>query len=142
MDYRDRANIMPKWYKSLDERNMMATVEYYSENSDEEIEEQVPFIYEVCDVCNGTGSHVNPSIDSHGLTHEDFEEDPDFFEDYMNGEYNVTCYKCNGNRVVPIINKSKPGYEDIIKQLEEQFDSHCSEIESDYRTRMIESGYW
>jgi hypothetical protein len=62
---------------------------------------EVTYVYEVCDLCRGHGSHVNPSIDSHGLTREDFSEDPDFHDDYVTGKYNVTCYNCDGNRVVP-----------------------------------------
>ena len=59
------------------------------------------FEYQVCHLCEGTGTHVNPSIDSNGLTAEDFYEDPDFFEDYRSGMYNVPCYLCSGNRVIP-----------------------------------------
>lgn len=59
--------------------------------------------YEVCPTCEGHGKHVNPSIDSNGLTAEDFEEDPDFREEYMSGSYDVTCYQCGGKRVVPSV---------------------------------------
>jgi hypothetical protein len=54
----------------------------------------------VCPVCNGEGKTVNPNIDAHGLTREDFDEDPDFAEDYMAGVYDITCAACNGMRVV------------------------------------------
>ncbi len=54
----------------------------------------------VCLTCNGRGKHVNPSIDAHGLSREDFEEDPDFAEQYMSGVYDVTCYGCGGRNVV------------------------------------------
>jgi hypothetical protein len=54
----------------------------------------------VCPVCNGEGTTVNPNIDAHGLTAEDFYEDPDFAEDYMSGVYDITCAACHGNRVV------------------------------------------
>jgi hypothetical protein len=55
----------------------------------------------VCPLCRGTGKHVNPSIDCNGLTAEDFDEDPDFREEYMNGTYDVTCNECGGKNVVP-----------------------------------------
>ena len=58
--------------------------------------------YEVCDCCRGRGKVVNPSIDAGGLTREDFDEDPDFHEAYMNGDYDVKCPECDGLRVVPI----------------------------------------
>lgn len=56
--------------------------------------------YQVCPVCEGEGKTVNPSIDAHGLTAEDFREDPDFANDYKNGMYDMTCAACNGQRVV------------------------------------------
>jgi hypothetical protein len=34
------------------------------------------------------------------LTAEDFNEDPDFKEDYMSGVYDTTCAACRGLRVV------------------------------------------
>jgi hypothetical protein len=54
----------------------------------------------VCPVCGGEGKTVNPDIDAHGLTAEDFREDPDFREDYFSGMYDITCRGCDGKRVV------------------------------------------
>lgn len=54
----------------------------------------------ICPVCDGEGKTVNPNIDAHGLTAEDFREDPDFAEDYRSGLYDITCAACNGLRVV------------------------------------------
>ena len=56
--------------------------------------------YVVCDNCRGKGTTVNPSVDGHGLSREDLDEDPDFAEDYFAGVYDVTCPECNGLRVV------------------------------------------
>lgn len=67
--------------------------------TDKEREISVPARYEVCSRCDGTGTHVNPSIDGNGLTYEDFAEDPDFEEAYFSGIYDVNCYECKGNRV-------------------------------------------
>ena len=50
----------------------------------------------ICTVCNGDGRVVNPNIDAHGLTAEDFHEDPDFAEDYASGLYDICCTPCNG----------------------------------------------
>ena len=61
----------------------------------------LPWQYEVCPVCRGKGTHVNPSIDCDGLTREDFDEDPDFRDDYLRGVYDVPCNHCGGKRVVP-----------------------------------------
>lgn len=63
----------------------------------------VRFEYAVCPLCGGTGRHVNPAIDSQGLTSEDFAADPDFAADYMGGVYDVDCARCGGARVIPQI---------------------------------------
>jgi hypothetical protein len=54
----------------------------------------------VCPVCRGNGETVNPNIDCNGLTREDFDEDPDFAEDYRSGVYDITCAACHGARVL------------------------------------------
>ena len=58
--------------------------------------------WEVCESCGGRGVYVNPNIDAHGLSREDFDEDPDFADDYRSGVYDVRCGECRGERVVPI----------------------------------------
>ena len=57
---------------------------------------------DVCPLCNGRGKYVNPSIDAHGLSREDFDEDPDFAEGYFSGVYDVRCELCQGENVVPV----------------------------------------
>jgi hypothetical protein len=56
--------------------------------------------YEVCDLCDGKGTTVNPAIDHYGITNEDFDEDPDFRENYFSGVYDVACRRCEGLRVM------------------------------------------
>jgi len=72
---------------------------------DGEYEISIPAKYEVCDNCQGTGTQVNPNVDGNGLTPDDFAEDPEFAEDYMDGKYDVQCLKCNGLRVVLVPNE-------------------------------------
>ncbi len=50
----------------------------------------------ICATCRGDGTTVNPNIDANGLSAEDMRDDPDFFEDYMGGVYDVACGACNG----------------------------------------------
>ncbi len=69
--------------------------------------------YEVCGICNGAGTMVNPSIDAGGLTQADFSDDPDFEEAYFDGRYDTTCAGCNGRRVVPNIEFPEKGEEAI-----------------------------
>jgi len=72
----------------------------FDENGDE-FEHTIPIVWEVCPTCEGRGTYVNPDIDSHGLSREDFDADPDFLDDYMEGRYDITCRECGGEKVVP-----------------------------------------
>jgi hypothetical protein len=69
--------------------------------------EEHPAKFEVCGLCGGRGSHVNPSIDSHGLSNDDFAEDPDFKEAYFSGAYDVPCACCQGKRVELVPSKAE-----------------------------------
>jgi hypothetical protein len=106
-DSRTRAAQRGDWYKSFSEESMTAVVEFtHWGEDDEEIVESVtfPVRFEVCDLCNGKGSHVNPSIDCGGLGQDDWDRDPDLEEGYHSGRYDVSCNQCHGKRVVPVIN--------------------------------------
>lgn len=62
---------------------------------------KIPAHYEVCPTCHGAGKHVNPSIDSNGITQSEMEElGEEFREGYWSGTYDVTCNECKGSRVV------------------------------------------
>lgn len=80
---------------------------------------------DVCSTCNGKGTHVNPSIDASGISEEDFDEDPEFRENYMSGMYDQTCNECNGLRVVPVVDRDKNSSEDL-----KRYDNH---LEEEYR---------
>jgi len=74
----------------------------------------IDFEYAVCSTCNGEGSHLDPGIDSNGITSSEmYELGEDFIEDYRSGRYDVSCNECNGLRVVkyPVFNN--PNIEDI-----------------------------
>ena len=79
----------------------------------------------LCPVCSGHGTTVNPDIDSHGLSAEDFREDPDFAEDYFSGTYDIQCQACLGKRVV------------TAQRLEE-----LEQAAEDRRLRAAENGDW
>jgi hypothetical protein len=98
MDRRDRNH---QWYHSFDEKRMVIVV-HEGDDADEGPLE-VPAVFEVCSTCEGQGKHVNPAIDAHGLSAEDFDEDPDFEEAYFSGMYDVRCAECGGRRVVPVV---------------------------------------
>lgn len=85
---------------------------------DEEI--KLPTHWEVCDLCHGEGSHVNPAIDCGGLGDE-FADDPEFRENYLAGVYDVPCNRCEGKRVVKAVNwdalsdEHREAYEDQVQ---------------------------
>ncbi len=54
----------------------------------------------VCTCCDGRGSTVDPSIDSNGISQDEFDEDPDFQERYFSGGFDIICPHCEGNNVV------------------------------------------
>lgn len=113
-DYRVRNANSDNKFKSVNEKKMTAVIEIDEEDLEVEVK------YEVCDVCEGKGRHVNPSIDCDGLTSADFDSDPYFREDYFGGFYDVTCYCCHGNRVILEIDREKTS-EDILKRIDKYF---------------------
>lgn len=77
----------------------MVDEEVLEEGHDGVLEGETKF--EVCETCRGSGTVVNPSIDASGLTAEDFAEDLEFHESYMQGHYDICCPECHGEKVVP-----------------------------------------
>lgn len=85
------------------------TIEFTTEDEDgNEVVHDLPARFEVCPRCGGTGTHVNPSIDGHGITEEERERDwsPEEWDQYLTGFYDVTCYECRGLRVVRIVDEA------------------------------------
>ncbi len=105
MDHRDAmanyGRLLPP--HTFDESKMLLTMEFEGEGGD--VKYEFPCDFQVCGTCDGKGKHVNPSIDAHGITQDEFYEDPGFEEAYMEGQYDVSCYECNGKRVMPHIRR-------------------------------------
>ncbi len=80
---------------------------------DDGLEEQLPSKFIVCPTCDGRGTHVNPAIDDEGISAEQFDDDPDFADAYFSGRYDVMCFECGGNRVVPVPDESRCSSEQI-----------------------------
>jgi hypothetical protein len=84
--------------------------------------------FEICPVCDGTGKHVNPSVDAHGLTASDFDEDPDMYDSYFRGDYDVTCNLCRGEKVVPV--PTDPIVQDQLdEELQDRAQSRAEQLE-------------
>lgn len=143
MDHRDLAAMTDKWYKRIDENRKVAIVELPCGDDCEwcggggcEEEVEIPIKYEVCQTCDGKGRHVNPSIDSHGISAEEFYEDPDFGEDYFSGVYDVPCCECGGLRVVPEIDEENASPELIDRYYDHVNSLHRYAAEEAYIRRM------
>src|SRR5580765_6758371 len=105
MDHRDIAGHFRSVLQDVNQRTMQGTFTF--EDADgTETEHVVHLRFDVCETCQGRGAHVNPGVDSHGLTAADFAEDPDFAEDYCAGAYDVPCAECKGRRVVPVVDEA------------------------------------
>jgi hypothetical protein len=133
MDSRDIQSHMMDWYK-FDEKNMVLIFE-----DDDENEVHLPAVFEVCGLCGGKGSHVNPSIDSHGITSDEWERDWDDEdrESYRNGAYDVSCHRCGGARVEPI--PSPNAHPDLLKVWNDRAESEYESAYNEVRER--EMGY-
>ena len=110
----------------------------------DEDEIQIPAKWEICDRCHGNGTRVNPNIDGHGMTAEEW---ADFGEEeremYMNGGYDVQCEAgCrDGKILVPDENccGREPHKTNLViyyKQREQK----ARELREDRRTLYMESG--
>lgn len=67
-----------------------------------------PAKFEVCPTCEGKGTHAHPSIDAHGISQDEWASWSDEEqESYRSGGYDVTCFGCAGERVVPVINEGR-----------------------------------
>jgi len=118
----DRRDMNRKWYHSFDQKRMVIIVTEPGDAGDEgepPAPFEVPAVFEVCETCDGKGTHVNPSIDAHGISREEFDEDPDFRDDYFLGRYDVPCNECGGQRVVPVID---PNCEPTLRAKAEQYE--------------------
>lgn len=69
--------------------------------------------YEVCDRCQGKGSH---DCWNGGMTRDEMDEQgPDFFEEYMRGDYDRVCVECEGRRVMLVPDEDRCDKEVLAK---------------------------
>jgi hypothetical protein len=136
MDCRDREAETGPWYDRFDHEKMILVVELYNEDTEEDEEVEFPARYEVCGLCDGHGKHVNPSIDAHGISAEEFYEDPDFREEYFAGTYDVACYRCHGDRVEPVVDETRCD-KDKIKRLHDHMKARADEARERYYERRM-----
>ena len=83
----------------------------YDENGDE-VDHSLPGKMEVCPRCDGTGTHLTPSIGNHAYSAEEFYEafsEPEDRAEYFRrgGIYDVQCERCHGKNVVMIVDEER-----------------------------------
>ena len=104
-----------------------------------ELEHELPATFEVCPRCQGAGSHVNPAIDGHGITAEEW-NGPDWDEDsramYLSGGYDVPCHRCDGKRVVEVLDRARVDPEILAAYDEAQAEIAALEAEEAFERRL------
>ncbi len=70
----------------------------------DDLEVALPFKFVICSTCRG---HGKSSAYLGAFTGDQMREDPDFARDYMAGEYDRTCEKCEGSGKVAIPHKAR-----------------------------------
>jgi hypothetical protein len=95
-----------------------AYIEHFDDDG-EKIELKVTWHWIICERCRGEGKHVH---DAYSVwTDEDRYEDPECFEDMLDGKYDVTCEACHGSgkvRAILVTEWDSPEYKEIYKKLE------------------------
>ena len=82
-----------------------------------------------CHVCYGDGYHTNPAIDGHGISAQDFYDDPEFESEYRMGMYDIRCNCCHGEKQIPQASwqNSKSNLEKYNETIRahDEFQRHC-----------------
>ena len=156
-DHRYYAHAKSKWYGKLNTNKTKVLIcpeDYFSDDDVSEEEKctidlinddgyiALPFIFDVCPTCNGKGSYVNPDIDSNGITEGEWENwSYEEQEEYLSGYYDITCAECNGQRVVPIIDKTylSEAEKVFVKMVEKKREEEYKDAVE--RQREFEMGY-
>ena len=89
-------------WKGYDRRTNTITVDFTDPHTSDSLQATFPAKMVVCEVCEGHGTVVNPSVDAGGVTAEKM-ADQEFAEQYGSGMFDTTCPHCEGYRVVPDI---------------------------------------
>jgi hypothetical protein len=119
---------------AFDAEQMTLTIEIEEVVDEEPTVLVVPARFALCPTCVGHGHHVNPGVDDEGISAQEFYDDPDFYEAYRSGMYNVTCYECDGERVVPVVDTGMCDPERL-KRYNEEVDERLYLAAKDRRDR-------
>ena len=89
----------------------------------------------ICGECRGDGTVVNPSIDAGGISVDAFCEDPEFYENYMTGKYDIACNYCNGSGKVREIDRDACDA-DKLAEYDDEVEGYY-ECEAEHRAELI-----
>lgn len=120
----------------------------YEDEDGCDVSEEVSFptVNVICDRCDGEGKHVNPAVDGHGISAEEWERDWDDEgrEGYLRGDYDVVCHECKGAKVLAVPDEEQIKKDpELLKKYElwqEQEDERSAWEAEDRTTRRMESG--
>lgn len=100
-----------------------------------------PGKWEICDRCNGDGTHDPPEFDN-GFTRSDFDEDPEFEEMYFQGVYDVPCEECGRSGKVLVIDRAAIGSDVSLLRSLFRYDIVQQRIAEDRAEERAEERYW
>lgn len=112
---------------------------------DAEDEHELPAVWAICSRCEGEGKHVNPNVDGHGISAEEWEQewDKESREGYFRGDYDVTCEaRCKDGKVLEVAGDDQlsPEQQLFAKRYAEQLEERAQSDAEDRHTRYMESG--
>ena len=94
------------------------------------VPDHLPTRWAICDSCTGNGTMVNPSIDAGGLS-VDMQDNHEFMQDYMSGQFDVPCNQCGGSGKVKEIDRDRADFAEQIAEYDQEVEDHyASEAES------------
>lgn len=119
----------------------------WNDEEGDEVTHTFPSTNEVCDRCEGFGTHLTPSIGEHAYSMEEFNESFDDEEDreayfQRGGKYDVQCEVCHGNKVVETVDESKLSDEQkaVYEQYLDSEEQGARWDAEDRATRRMENG--
>jgi len=90
-------------------------------------EKAISIKYEVCTLCSGEGKVVNPSVDASGFSPYNQLD----LEDYLSGQYDVTCPKCEGLRV-EAFPRFTGGLKEVIDEIKKEEEDYVKSVASEF----------
>jgi len=114
---------------------------------EEEREITLPVKMEVCDRCQGHGTHLTPSIGEHAYSARAFDNafpEPEDKEEYFRrgGRYDVQCLTCKGANVVPVVDEAACEHDAEYKRDLALYNAHMESQAYDDRESAAETDYF